>query len=132
MLRKEKEAGGREDGAHRTLPRRLLIVLVTIILLTPFYGVHAAAQITSGTAELSNRLQYGTTAYSVDYSYPSTAEVGTNLTMTVSLHVNSLTGVVEYVNDFRLVANLYVGPQLVLNGSIDSGTQPLFLRAGAT
>jgi hypothetical protein len=100
--------------------------------LTPFYGVYAAAQITSGTAQLSNALQYGSTTYSVDYSYPSTAEVGTNLTITVTLHVKSLTGVVEYVNDFRLVANVYVGPQLVLNGSIDGGTQPLFLRSGAT
>jgi hypothetical protein len=100
--------------------------------LTPFYGVNAESQITSGTAQLSNTLQYGSTAYSVDYSYPSTVEVGTNLTITVTLHVKSLTGVVEYVNDFRLVANLYVGPQLVLNGSINSGTQPLFLHPGAT
>jgi hypothetical protein len=132
LLRKEKEGGCREDGAHRTLPRRFLLVLVTIILLTPFYGVYAAAQITSGTTHLSNTLQYGVTVYSVDYSYPSTAEVGSNLTISVTLHVNSLTELVEYVNDFRLVANVYVGPQLVLNGSIAGGGKPLFLHPGST
>jgi hypothetical protein len=131
MLRKKKDVGGREVGVRRTLPCRLL-ALLSIVLVAPIYIVHGAAQITSGTTQLSNTLQYGNTVYSVDYSYPSTAEVGTNLTISVTLHVNSLTGLVEHVNDFRLVANVYVGPQLVLNGSIAGGDQPLFLHPGST
>jgi hypothetical protein len=132
MLRKEKY-GGRGKGPRRTVACLLLPALLVIVTLTPFNGARAAtAQNTSGTIHLSNSLDYGNTAYSVDYSYPSTAEVGTNLTIAVNLHTISLTGLIEYVNNFRLVAFVYIGPQIVLNGSIDSGSQPLYQRSGAT
>jgi hypothetical protein len=132
MLRKKKDGRGREGGAHRTTPCRFLPVLLTMILLIPVQNISAAVQTTSGTTQLSNTVEYGTTAYSVDYSYPSTAEVGTNLTIAVALHVNSLTGLVEYVYSYRLVVNVYVGTQRVLNGSIDGGVQPIFLYPGST
>ena len=132
MLRKRKEGLGRGRKGHATTARRHLLALFTLVLLIPIQNVSAAVQTTSGTTHMSNTLQYGTTAYSVDYSYPSTARVGTNLTVSVTLHVSSLTGLVEYLYDYRLVVNVYVGPQNVLNGSITGGVIPLFLYAGST
>jgi hypothetical protein len=57
--------------------------------------------------------------------------VGTNLTIAVTLHVNALTGLVEYLYDYRIVANVYVGTQRVLNGSVN-GVYLRFLYPGST
>src|SRR5438105_15051356 len=117
MLHARKELGG---GFNRTWVRCCIPILLAVILLVPVQGVSAASQISSGTIPLSNTLAYGNTAYSVAYSYPSTAQVGTNLTVKVSLHVVSLTGLVEYVNQYRLVVTVAIGTQQILRGDVAS------------
>jgi len=131
MLRNEKEGRGHNRTGNR-VAGRFLPVLLTMVLLTPIQNVSAAVETTSGTTHMSNTLEYGYSAYSVDYSYPSTAQVGTNLTVSVTLHVNSLTGLVEYLYDYKLAANVYIGPRHLLNGSITGGVTPLFLYPGST
>ena len=131
MLRNKKYGRARGRGAHRIPPCRVLPILLALILLIPVHGISAADQITSGTVKLSNALNYGSTAYSIDYSYPSTAEVGTNLTIAVTLHVNSLNGLVEYVYDYRLDVDVYIGAN-VLNGSVTADAIPLSLYPGST
>jgi len=127
MLRNEKDS----RGHRRTRLWRFVPALVAAILLIPALGAHAEVQVTSGTAQLGNTLQYGNTSYSVKYSYPSTAEVGSNLTITVTLHVNSLTGLVEYITNYGLVAEVFIGSQ-VLQGSFSSTQNSTFLYPGSS
>jgi hypothetical protein len=122
--------GGRERRPKRTWSWRFFPALLAMILLVPVTGALAQAQDTSGTVQLGNALQYGNTSYSVKYSYPSTAEVGTNLTITVTLHVDSLTGLVEYTTNYGLVAELFVGSQH-LEGSVSSTQNATFLYPGS-
>src|SRR6266480_5423778 len=126
MLRAMKDRG----TSTRTAFRRFLLGLLAVILFTPLQGANAADP--SGTVPLSNTLAYGNTAYSVAYSYPSTAQVGTNLTVKVSLHVISLTGLVEYVNQYRLHLSVAVGTNRVLTGDVASNQNSSHLYPGST
>jgi hypothetical protein len=119
LLRTKRD--GCDIDANRTMPKRFMPVLLALILLTPLQNTYAAVQTTSGVVELSNTLNSGNTAYSVQYSYPSTADVGTNLNVTLTLHVNSLTGLVEYLYVYRLVVDVLIGG-IELNGSVSSGS----------
>jgi hypothetical protein len=114
-----------------SLRRVLLVALGAMVFLAPIQNAQAAVQETSGALQLSNTLSVGDTAYTVDYSYPSVAQVGSNLTVALTLHVDSLTGLVEYVFNYALVVEVFVG-QDVLNGSIYSGNGAPFLYPGAT
>src|SRR6266851_8487267 len=129
MLRMKKDRG---CESKRTAARSFLPLLLASTLLIPVQGVGAAGQTMTGTIQLSNTLAYGNTAYSVDYSYPSTAQVGTNLTVKVSLHVIALTGLVEYVNQYRLHLSVAVGTQHVLTGDVFSNQNSSHLYPGST
>jgi hypothetical protein len=119
LLRKKRDAC--DGGAGRTSPKSFTPVILAILLLIPVQSAYAAVQTTSGAVQLSNALSNGNTAYSVQYSYPSTADVGTNLNVTLTLHVDSLTGLVDYLYVYRLVVNVFIGTD-VLNGSVSSGS----------
>src|SRR5712692_583182 len=109
MPSSKKYGRGRDGRAYRAAGWRLLPALLTVILLIPTQGVHAAVQNTSGILHLSNTLPGGSTAYSIDYSYPSTIQVGTNLTVAVTLRVTSLTGRIDYIFQYRILADVYIG-----------------------
>lgn len=106
--------------ASLTITQSLTPLLLTLLLLIPAQSAHAF-QTRSGALQLSNTLGNGNTAYTVQYSFPSTADVGTNLTVTLTLHVDSLTGLIEYLYAYRLVVDVFVGPN-ELNGSVSSGS----------
>jgi hypothetical protein len=90
------------------------------MLLISFQGASAAVQTTSGsTPPMGNTLPRGTTSYVVSYSYPSTAQVGTNLTIALTLRVISLGGIVQYTSNYDLEALVFIGTHL-LNGSVHS------------
>ena len=102
------------------------------MLMISFQGVSAAAQITSGSTQvLGNTLPRGTTAYVVYYSYPSTAQVGTNITIALTLHVNSLSGIVHYVSNCNLEVQVFVGTH-ELHGSVHSPATAANLYAGSS
>jgi len=132
MLRHEKPDRVDIRGALRTTPRRFVTVLLTLILLIPVQNIDAAGQNVSGTTRLSNTLTYGTTAYSVDYLYPSQIETGTNLTIAVTLHVTALTGLVEYIAAYRIIVNVFIGAHHFLNGSLSSGVNSPHLYSGSS
>jgi hypothetical protein len=116
----------------RISPKQILVLLLgAMVFLTPIQNTQAAVQATSGVVQLSNTLSVGVTTYSVDYSYPSIAQVGSNLTIALTLDVDSLTGLVEYVFNYALVVDVSIG-QNVLNGSIYSSNGAPFLYPGAT
>jgi hypothetical protein len=130
MLRNEKD--GRR-GVHRAVPRRFLPALLLLVLLIPVQTVGASVQYTSGTVTVGNSLEYGTTQYIIDYAYPSTAQVGTNLSISVRLHVGNLTGLVEYTAEQRLIVNVFIsGEAAPLNGSLISPPDAEFLYPGST
>jgi hypothetical protein len=130
MLRKKGGIGGPHGWVRRSGLRRLLPTLLTLILLIPLQSVAAAVQATSGTTSLANTLQYGNTAYSVDYRYPSQVEVGSSLNVEVTVHVNALTGLVEYVTAYRVIVNVFIGTQHFLNGDLISEVKAPYLYPG--
>jgi hypothetical protein len=107
----ENEGRRLRRGARRALVFYLPL-LVTLIVLAPFQSAMAAAQIESGmTQELGNTTNQGTTSYVVYYTYPSMAAVGSNLTLSFSLHVGSFSGVIEFILGYEMQVQLYVGEQ---------------------
>jgi hypothetical protein len=132
MARKEKDVRSGNVGARQIMSRGLLFLLLAVSLLVPIQGAHATVQSTSGSVSLGNILPSGVTSYTVDYTYPSTATVGTNLTISLTLHVNSLSGNIEYVTNYKLLEFLYIGSQLVGNSAIKSPLNASYLYAGAS
>jgi len=96
----------------------------------PVEGTYALVQVTTGTtATFGNTLQYGTTSYDVYYSYPSTANVGTNLTLSVTLHASQFTGPYEYAINYNLIVRVFIGSS-VLTGGVASPNGSIFLYPG--
>jgi hypothetical protein len=105
------EKGGR---SKRAMLKPYLPFLLALILFSSFQSATAAPQIESGvTQQLGNNLAHGTTSYVVDYTYPSTAQVGTNLTIGVTLRVQQFTGIIEYITAYELTVQLFVGSQVL-------------------
>jgi hypothetical protein len=121
----------RDRAAKRAKFKQLFPLLLVMILLIQCQKAYAAVQDTSGSVQLGNALQYGATAYSVEYSYPSTAEVGTNLTIALTLHVDSLTGLVEYIYNYQLITKVFVGTN-ALNGIVSMANNGTFLYPGSS
>jgi hypothetical protein len=106
--------------------------ILCIALLIGSQGSSAAPQIVTGVTESQgNTLSVGTTSYAVYYSYPSIAQVGTNLTIELSLHLNQFQGQVEFINGYSLKAQLFVGTH-ELEGSVFGPPGFNFLYPGAT
>ena len=98
-------------GARRAL-MLYLPLLVALILLATFQSAMAAVQIESGmTQQLGNTPNRGTTSYVIYYTYPSMVPVGSNLTISLSLHVGSFSGVIEFTVGYEIAVQLYVGRQ---------------------
>src|ERR1017187_7398895 len=102
MPRKEKIVRSSSVGARQTMSLSLLLVLLAMSFLIPIHGAHAAVQMTSGSVQLGNTLPSGSTSYTVSYSYPATAALGNNVSISLTLHVDSLNGNVEYLTDYKL------------------------------
>jgi hypothetical protein len=90
----------------------LLPLVLSLVMLAPLQGANAAATILSGqTQQLGNDESHGSTSYIIDYTYPSMAQVGTNITVAVTLHVGQFTGIIEYITAYEIWVTLYVGAQ---------------------
>src|SRR5580698_8155335 len=97
MRRNENGGHGREGPGLRSALGTCLPLLIALILLAPFQGASAAVQIESGTTQsLGNTMSHGSTSYVIYYTYPSVAQVGSNLTISLSLRVQAFTGVIEF------------------------------------
>jgi hypothetical protein len=121
------------DGAKRSTVSRFLPVLAAMILMLPVQSAYSAAPVTSGSVHMGNTfLGAGNTGYSIDYSYPSTADVGTNLTVTVTLHVDSLTGLIEYMINWNIDVNVYIAGQVPLTGAVQAPNGGLFEYPGVS
>jgi len=73
------------------------------------------------TGQLGNNMAHGTTSYVVDYTYPSVAQVGMNLTVSLTLRVGQFSGLIEYITAYELDVQLFVGTQQLesfINGPI--------------
>ncbi len=138
-IRKYRFVGISLGARSRTRPgvgsRHATVALVTavfIILLGLYQLSYAAGQDGSGTAQLSDTLQYGTVSYAVDYSHPSVAMTGTNLTVQVTLHVNALTGLIEYVSEYKVAVLVSIDPSHTLAGSVSAPFPAPALYPGGT
>jgi len=129
--------GGQQQGRDRDIAMRTTLVrfstaTLTMMLLIAFQGANGAVPITTGsTPPLGNTLPRGTTSYVVYYSYPSIAQVGTNLTMALTLHINSLGGIVQYISNYNLQARVFIGAHEV-DGIIGSETGAPSLYPGSS
>jgi hypothetical protein len=121
---------GGDAFQHRASLRGVLFAALAVLVLTSL-GSSAHAEETSGTVQLGNSLKYGDTSYSVDYTFPAAAQVGTNLTIDVTLHVDSLTGLLQYISAYVLSAKVFVGNQQI-NGSVSLTQDKNFLYPGQT
>jgi hypothetical protein len=113
MRYSENEGHGRETGGARPAFRPYMpVLLLALILLAPFQGASADAQILSGqTQQLGNSLAQGSTAYIIYYTYPSVAQVGSNLTISLSLRVGQFSGVLQFILAYEMKVELFVGQQ---------------------
>jgi hypothetical protein len=109
-MRRVEDSRGR--GGKRESLKRYLPLLLALVLIAPSQGASAAVQTLSGsTQQLGNDEAHGTTSYVIDYTYPSTAPVGTNLTLSFTLHVGQFNGLIEYITAYELQVELFVGAE---------------------
>lgn len=108
----ENEAHGRDGGASRSALRLCLPLVITLILLAPLQSASAAVQIESGSTQpLGNSMSHGSTSYLVYYTYPSTAQVGSNVTISLTVRLGQFTGLIEFIVGYELRVQLAVGTQ---------------------
>jgi hypothetical protein len=104
---------------RRPSRRLVLSSLAAIILLAPLQATTAT---TGATNTIGNDIPgIGTTSYVVRYSYPSMARVGTNLTISLTLHLNEFGGEVEYIDKYAMELQLFVGANVLsetINGPV--------------
>jgi hypothetical protein len=131
MLRKMKNEPLGFSSAHLFGPS-LLLTALALVPLIPFQTAQAEVPFTSGTIPLGNTLQFGSTSYTIYYSYPPVAQVGTNMTIVVTLRVGLLTGSVDYVANYRILADVFIGGQLVSEGSVKADTTAAYLYSGTS
>jgi hypothetical protein len=137
MFRNRKEGHSSGGGAHRITARRFLPALLVMLLLIPGQSVGAAGQYVTGSTQFGNNIinggvPIGTTAYTVDCTFPSTAQVGTNLTMTLNVHVIQLTGFIEYLIAYNIIAEVSIGTLPPIKTSVNSSATAPYLYPGAT
>jgi hypothetical protein len=122
MCANKNNSHGRGGRGSRNALRPYLPVLLALILLIPFQTASAAVQLVSGqTQTLGNNVAHGTTSYVVDYTYPATAQVGTNFNISLTLRVGQFGGLIEYITAYELEVQLFVGAQQLetqINGPI--------------
>jgi hypothetical protein len=101
--------------------------------MLPVQNAFSAAQVTSGTVNVGNTfLGAGNTSYSIGYSYPSTADVGTNLTVAITLQVASLTGLIEYMINWNVDVHVYIAGQPPLGGEVQAPNGGRFEYPGSS
>jgi hypothetical protein len=108
----------------------LPIVLTAMILFFSAQNIYGAVPLTTGSSTVGNTLEYGTTSYTISYSYPSTVQVGTNMNMTLTMRVNSLTGLVEYTTTYSLLVIVFIGSNQVV-GNVTAPNGSPFLYPGS-
>ena len=131
MLRKQKYRCPNRGGTHRVASSPFFSALLILILLGSAQGVGAAGQTVSGITRLGNNLGFGTTSYSVTWAHPSIAQVGSNLTISVTLKVDNLTGQIDYILQQRIIVDVFVA-SAVLNGSVIPAKNATNLYSGST
>jgi hypothetical protein len=133
MQSSEKE--GRERGGARSALRPYLPLLMALILLAPLQSATAAVQIESGSTQaLGNTMSHGSTSYIIYYTYPSAAQVGSNLTISLSLRVQAFSGVIEFAVGYEMRVQLAIGTeqqQVTISGPAGFNSSA-FLYPGAT
>lgn len=87
--------------------RTALAAAVALIILAaaPFQAV-AAGSYTRGSFRVVDSNNYGTSVYTIDYSYPSTIQVGQQFNVTLTLFVTNLTGLKLYLDNYSFSVNL--------------------------
>ncbi len=99
---------------------RRLSPLLFIFLLTDASVLAAPSTMAGSTQMSSSTASGGVDSYTVDYSFPSTVQTGSNLTVTVTLLVSKLSGFGEYISNYAIQVMVYVDFAHVLRGTLGS------------
>lgn len=98
----------------------MAVVLAIGMMVSP--AAHAQAPSQTGSVQLSASGSYGQGAYTVKYSMPTSVRTGSNLTVTVTLVVDDLGGMYEYILGYYVAVYVYVDSGHVLNGRVGDST----------
>lgn len=92
---------------RRVLGTFLLIILI-IFSSAPLSTREwtSGSGIASGSFQLSFQNLNGNSKYTISYSYPTSASWNDNLNVAITVFVNELTGVKEYVQDYSLILTI--------------------------
>jgi len=110
-------------------------VLLLLILVAPVSVAFAssnAPQVVSGTDTIPVSLTAGNSVYSISYSYPASADVGSNLTVAIGLGVVSFTGDKLYVSSYSLSALISFPSGKTVSDSISVSNSSAFIYEGGT
>ena len=102
-----------ERSAPHHLGRLALPAIAVLLLLVTSQGVAAVPTTKGVTQPIGNVLDMGVTSYQIYYSYPSVVQVGTNLTISLSLHLNPFQGQIEAINGYGMQLQLFVGANVL-------------------
>jgi hypothetical protein len=116
-----------DRGEYGRRMRRVLPVVLVGALILSLQSVAAQTQMETGSATVGNTLQNGVTSYDLEYTHPTVAQVGQNLTIEATLHVNQFSGQVEYIAAYTLLAEVFIGDNyLSANTTVAAGPNYLY------
>jgi hypothetical protein len=103
----------------------ILITTIIFLIATPYFtGVESAANastIESGSFQLASSTLLGSSTYTILYKYSSTVQWGKNLTVSILVEVNQLTGVYLYLFMYGITATVFTSNGLATTESITAG-----------
>ncbi len=87
-----------------------MLIIVAIALLLVIWGipppVHAQSGLTAGSVSFSVPDSRGTSSYTLLYSYPSVITAGRNFNVTITLEIDSLTGLKLYLIEYSVAVTV--------------------------
>ncbi len=103
--------------SHSSLEKVLLVLIASSMVLSGV-SVQALGPNESGTTHLSSSGAYGSSYFTVNYQYQSTVSTGSNLVVSLTLHVDSITGQEAYILNYEFVVTVYVDLSHVLKAAV--------------
>lgn len=113
--------------------RALWGMLLCVALLSPLAADSTSgptAQIISGTVDIPSNQANGNSVYSISYSYPNSANVGTNFSVGVTFGVANFTGYKVHVETYDISVLLTFSNGLVVNGTVSVSNSSAIIYPG--
>ncbi len=102
------------------------LIVVSELVFSGIASAETGSGNVSGNFKINSVEPNGSSEYTIDYDYPKEVVTGSNLTVTVTLEINSLRGLKLFLTDYRIDVFVSIPRKLVAHGQNLGGERYLY------